>query len=105
MEQHPMGPDLQTVNREACELGPPQFPAVPSRSIVVSRSLAQHRCAWSFMFVLKVFTWHLATPWGPGEPAGGSVKVLTAGLRAWRPLWKSGGKPSLNTSSYPCIDV
>lgn len=80
---------------------PPQFPAVPSRSIVVSRSLAQHRCAWSFMFVLKVFTWHLATPWGPGEPAGGLVKVLTAGTQNLEPLWKSGGKPSLNTPPTP----
>lgn len=75
-----MGSDLQMVNREAHELGLPPVPSSPQLQYcgftVHGSAQTYYEDAWSFMFVLKVLTWHLATPRGPGEPVGGSVTVL-----------------------------
>lgn len=64
---------------------PPPHPPVPSSPrlqhcgfTVHGSAQTRYEDAWSFMFVLKVLTWHPASPWGPGEPVGGSVPVLTA---------------------------
>lgn len=104
-----MGSDLQMVNREAHELGLPPVPSSPRLQYcgftVHGSAQTCYDDAWSFMFVLKVLTWHLATPWGPGEPVGGSVTVLTAGrcsllvLRAWRPLCDGGNGASVTPAT------
>jgi hypothetical protein len=109
------------VNREACELGHPPVPSSPRLQYcgftVYGSAQTRYEDAWSFVFVLKVLTWHLATPWGPGEPVGGSVKVLTAGrclllVRCWYTEpggpcvmgEESWGKLGLSDTCYPCMD-